>query len=79
MLPENQVTQGSCSAEPSAAGQALGLPLGSSLPPKQGGTQGGAGSTGGCGVSRETRGEAGLIYEQAVMGPLGKVGTHDRP
>lgn len=30
-------------------------------------------------MSRETRGEAGLIYEQAVMGPLGKVGTHDRP
>lgn len=44
-----------------------------------GGAQGGAGSMRGCGRRRQTGGEAGLIYGQSVMGPLGKVGTHDRP
>lgn len=66
MLLEKRVTQDMCSAEPGTPGRA-------------GGTQGGA--TAPEGVARPGRrwGEEGVIYEQAVMGPLGRVGSHDRP
>lgn len=60
MLPENQVTQDFCSAEPTAPGQALGLPLGPPLPPKLGGAQGGMGSMAGYGRSRGVMGRGRL-------------------
>ena len=68
MLPEDQVTQNSCSAEPRAPGQGLGLPLSPSLPPRQGETWWGRQPWEGVAGAERQRGEAGLIYEASNDG-----------